>query len=139
MLEIILLFALGKKVAAIAKAKGREAWPWVVLFVSMWFGGEICGGISGAFLAMDLKVPKDNQFFLIWFAGICGAAVGACLAFVIIHSTPSLLVDRLSRDSAQGFLPSTKDDDDYQDPAWRQSRQDQGQTWSTDRYKVAGD
>ena len=41
MLEIIIIWLLCKKIAAIAKGKGRSAAGYVLLLIGMWLGGEI--------------------------------------------------------------------------------------------------
>ena len=50
MLEIILVYKLAQRIGEIVREKGRTAWPFYLLFVAFWVGGEITGGIIGALL-----------------------------------------------------------------------------------------
>ncbi len=84
MLEIILVWAMAKSIARRCKAKGRSAAGWVVLFVALWIGGEVMGGIVGAILA-DGKIGAG-----VYFCALMGAALGAITGFVIVNTLPAI-------------------------------------------------
>jgi len=86
MLEIVLLWAMGKKVAAIANAKGRSGTPYVFLLLGLWFGGEIGGAILGIVISIVAHPHEEPSIGLAYVLGLLGAAVGAILTFVIVNS-----------------------------------------------------
>lgn len=92
MLEIFLIIAISKKIAAILKEKGRSPTGYVVLFVFLWFGGEIIGAIAGFFLAvaMDPGAFNDGFSFVAYLFALVGAAVGALVAYSIANAVPAI-------------------------------------------------
>ena len=89
MLEILCLIALGKKIAANARAKDWNGGVAVVMLVALWFGGEIAGAIAGA-IGLVILNPADEPNLLVLIAcAIAGAAVGALLAFTIVALLPT--------------------------------------------------
>src|SRR4051794_24296428 len=46
MLEILILIALCRNIAAKARAKGRSGGGFGCLLVLLWVGGELCGGFA---------------------------------------------------------------------------------------------
>lgn len=91
MLEILLIFGLSKRIAAIAKDKGRGATGWVLLFILFWVGGELCGGILGGILSFVAdNAAEEPNLLLVYGCAIAGAAVGAISAFVIVKSLSSV-------------------------------------------------
>ena len=78
MLEIIAVVFLAKKLAAIAKAKGRSA-GWAALGPVLWIGGEITGAVVGfAMTGGDGLAPYG-------FA-IMGAIIGAVASYLIVNA-----------------------------------------------------
>jgi hypothetical protein len=86
MLEIILLYVMGKKIAAIAAGKGRGGTGYVFLLLGLWFGGEIGGGIFGFMVALAADPGREPNLGVVYLCAIMGAAVGAVTAFVIVNS-----------------------------------------------------
>lgn len=87
MLEIILLFALGRRVGNIVRAKGHKAGLYQFLLVILWFGGEILGAIFGAIVGAAVFQQAEPMGFAYLFA-LLGAAAGAVVAFVIAKNLP---------------------------------------------------
>jgi hypothetical protein len=102
MLEIILVVWLSKKIAATMKDKGRSPAGYVVLFVLLWFGGEIAGAVVGMVItAMHNPRALDLDFNIgVYMFALIGAACGAGIAFLIVHTVPP--------------LEQWPDDDDYE-------------------------
>ena len=91
MCEIILLFLLGKKIAGMASEKGRAGWPWVLMLIGLWIGGEFTGAVIGAILTDagggNQAGQDDNMFAILGFA-LAGAACGAIITFTIVSLLP---------------------------------------------------
>lgn len=108
MLEVIILFVLGKKIAQMASDRGRAAWPWVLMLVLCWFGGEVLAAIGTVLVISDGNVPLgDDALFIILGVGYLGAIAGAVITFVVVSALPA--------------VPIEDDDDDYEQPRrqWR--------------------
>lgn len=89
MLEILCLIALGKKIAANARAKNWNGGAAVVMLVALWFGGEIAGAIGGA-IGLSIVNPADAPNTLVLVAcAIAGAAVGTLIAFTVVALLPA--------------------------------------------------
>jgi hypothetical protein len=73
-----------KKIGEMATDKGRNSAGYVVMFVLLWFGGEILGAIFGLILSKGELFPVAYIFALV------GAAVGAGTGFMIVGSLPAL-------------------------------------------------
>jgi hypothetical protein len=86
MLEILFIWFLGKKIAAIATAKGRRPAGYVVLFVVMWFGGEISGAIASVATAGG-GGPDMCEFYEF---ALLGAIVGGVITFIIVSCLPAI-------------------------------------------------
>jgi hypothetical protein len=80
MLEILLLYALGKNIAEKAEDQGKGGVLFVILLVVLWFLGEIVGA------AVGMIVTGDKLYAYLY--GIGGAAVGAILAYTILAVIP---------------------------------------------------
>ena len=78
MLEIIFLIWFGRKLATIAKSKGRSG-AWAVLGVGLWVGGEVIGFIVGTALNMEMGA---------YVVGIVSAIVGAVISYVVVSQLP---------------------------------------------------
>jgi hypothetical protein len=51
MIEIIVLWNLGRRISARAIARGRRPGRYVALLVVLWFGGEIAAASAGGVVA----------------------------------------------------------------------------------------
>jgi hypothetical protein len=100
MLEIILLFNIGKQVANIAKDKGRNPIGYVCLLVAFWFGFEIIGGIIFGIIYMIATGKEEPSRFVLYIPALLSAALGAFLAYKITQSKTALPG---SNDAASGF------------------------------------
>ena len=89
MLEIFCLIALGKKIAANARAKDWSGGAAVVVLVALWFGGEIAGAIAGVVGLMILNPADEPNLLVLIACGIAGAAVGAAVAFAVVALLPT--------------------------------------------------
>jgi hypothetical protein len=92
MLELLMLWQLGKSIAARARKKGRSAARYVLLLLALWFIGEalgaaVCFVILAAFIGPD---RAEGGIILIYPASIVGASVGAYLSFTIASREPWL-------------------------------------------------
>ena len=77
MLEIIFIIFLTKKLASMAKAKGRSA-GWAAFGPVLWIVGEITGAAVGAMIGMDELA--------LYGGALVGAFIGAGIAFAIVSS-----------------------------------------------------
>ena len=115
MVEIILIFVIAKKIAAMMKEKNRAPAGYVVLFVVFWVVGEVLGAIVGV-VATIAANPNgvDDPFPLLVFAGaILGAAIGGCIGYAFAASVPALEgVDRARLDD---YDDEEDDVEDYRD------------------------
>ena len=81
MLEIILLINFGKKLAEMARGKGRSP-GWAALGVAFWFGGEIVGFILAGLLGVD-GVPAYG-------VALAVAGVGILVAYLVVQNLPQV-------------------------------------------------
>jgi hypothetical protein len=101
MLEILVIIGFSRKIAAICKEKGRSAVGWIVMFIGLWFGGEVIGAIVGTIGGLAAG-GEEPGFLIPWICGLLGAACGAAIAFAIINGLPSL------RQDEYGELPASE-------------------------------
>lgn len=76
MLEIVFLFWFGRKLAALARQKGRSG-GWAALGVGLWIGGELFGIVIGTLLGLDMGA---------YLVAIGCAIVGAVVSYGIVNS-----------------------------------------------------
>lgn len=81
MLEIFLLITFGKKLAELARGKGRSP-AWAALGVMFWVGGEIIGFIIGALLGLEGLGAYP--------VAIVVAALGAFVAWMVVKNLPAV-------------------------------------------------
>jgi hypothetical protein len=81
MLEIILLINFGKKLAELARGKGRSP-GWAALGVAFWFGGEIVGFILASLLGVQ-GLPAYG-------VALAVAGVGVFVAHLVVKNLPQL-------------------------------------------------
>jgi hypothetical protein len=82
MLEMILVYALGRSVAAIARSNGRHPFLYYVMAGGLWLGGEIFGALLGSVLSSGDRLSM--------YGGSCvGALCGAVLAIGIALAIPA--------------------------------------------------
>jgi hypothetical protein len=88
-LEIIILYLLGKKIAAMCNDRGRTAWPWVVFMVLGWYGGAIVGVVVAMviMLATDPNAQEPNMALLIAF-GLGGAVAAVGFVTLVVSLLP---------------------------------------------------
>jgi uncharacterized membrane protein YeaQ/YmgE (transglycosylase-associated protein family) len=102
MLEILVIIGLSRKIAATCKEKGRSAVGWIVMFIGLWFGGEVIGAVIGTIGGLATSGGEEPGFLIPWICGLVGAACGAAIAFAIINGLPSLQQDEY------GQLPASE-------------------------------
>jgi hypothetical protein len=92
MLELLVLWQLGKSIAARARKKGRSAARYVLLLLALWFIGEATGA-AVCFVILAALIGPDRAergLLLIYPVAIVGASVGAYLTFKIAAREPPL-------------------------------------------------
>jgi hypothetical protein len=80
MLELLLLYALGKNIAEKAENQGKGGALFVIILIVLWFLGEI----TGAFIGM--AVSGEVLYAILW--AYVGAACGAILAYTFLAVLP---------------------------------------------------
>lgn len=124
MLEILLVVAISKKIAAMINAKGRSAAGYVILFVTLWFGGEIVGGLIGVSRQVAHHEPNndflrpvpanpnpnagDDNFWAIYVMALAGAVIGGCIGYSIAALVPA--IEQPHRPDLRGFGDDAEDD-----------------------------
>lgn len=96
MLEILLIYALAKRIGAIVRAKGQTAFWYQFLFVVLWFGGEFAGLVVGAILGTMLENGDEAPFVMIYLFALGGAALGAAIAFFIAKNVTPAFPDEFA-------------------------------------------
>jgi hypothetical protein len=84
MLEIILLIALCRNLGNKLRAKARTPWPFQLMLVLAWFGGELVGAVVG------VVISGDEGGCLLYLFALMGAAVGAAMVSILVHYLPAL-------------------------------------------------
>jgi hypothetical protein len=98
MLEIFLVIALSRKIHSMAKEKGHGGALYVVLFVILWFVGEVAGAVIGAIAS------EGEPGLAVYLFALFGAAAGAAISFIIVSSLPSIKSDTGYDDERRGRL-----------------------------------
>jgi predicted lipid-binding transport protein (Tim44 family) len=100
MLEILFIVFLCKKLAAMARNKGRTAAGYCTLLVLAWVGGEMAGIIGGM-----IAFPTQGGGFngAAYLCALIGAGVGVTLVFVLVNALSSKLPQRAGYAATGGF------------------------------------
>lgn len=101
MLEILVLWGLGKKIAAMASAKGHAPGGYVALLVVSWIIGEVGGIILGMFLTGAMHRADDDMVMLLpLLCALIGIVVAAMSSFALVAALPDrkLALERLEDD-----------------------------------------
>src|SRR5690348_9823440 len=93
MLEIVILFVLSRRIAAIARSKGRSAAGWTVLLIGLWILGEVTGAVAVAVAVLLTSADEDPNLSLALLGAIAGAAAGAFTTFAIVKRLPAVGVE----------------------------------------------
>jgi len=83
-LEILILWKFGAKVGEMAYRKGYNRAGFIIMFVGMWFGGEILGAIIGVILSGG----RADDFGPIYGGALLGAVVGGVIGYRIVAALP---------------------------------------------------
>jgi|SRR6476659_9431727 hypothetical protein len=89
MLEILVLFFLGRDIGNTAESKGRTKLGYIVMMIALWFTGEGLGAMAGAVAAPNTLVYADFHLG-IYLCALAGAALGGVTAYLIVKSLPDL-------------------------------------------------
>ena len=84
MVEIILLWIFCKRIAAVARARGRDPRDDCIALIVFWIAGELVGALVGALITGSLNI-------LVYCFAWAGAIVGYKLAFNRAYRRPTLL------------------------------------------------
>lgn len=76
MLEVLTVLTLGKSISKIAREKGLKPWRYVVIMLTLLFGLEIAGAMTGVILYGESP--------LVYLFAILGAALGGFLSYQIV-------------------------------------------------------
>jgi hypothetical protein len=89
MIEIIILWQLGRRISDRAVARGRRGGRYVLLLLALWFFGEFAAGLS-AIVALAVLGQQEADYFpvAVYVAAIAGAAAGAWIAFTVASRGP---------------------------------------------------
>lgn len=119
MLDIIVLFLVGRHIHSIAKRKNRSPVGYVLLLVFGYFGLGVTCGIVAIFIAgVDPDQANDNDVIIAALPGVLvGYALGVALAYIVVGAVPPLPKRRFYDDGEYD------DYDDYDRP--RRSRRDE--------------
>jgi hypothetical protein len=133
MLEILCVWFLSRKMSDFAGSKGRSNVPYVLLFIALWFGGEIAGAVFGA-ARLQARGDEQNVLAILPFA-YGGALLGTALAFGFVAILPAVRDDepepyRRRRPRRRREI----DEDDYEAPPRRRRIDD-----DEDRPRRRGD
>src|SRR4051812_26934649 len=116
-LEILLLFVLGKKIAAIAKSKNRNPAGYVLLLVFGWFILGFGTGVVLAIIATTGGATEDDAIIAFIPGYLIGVVAAATLAFMVVKMVSPL---RRNRDGDE-----YDDYDDFEDrPRRRRDKDD---------------
>jgi hypothetical protein len=131
MLEILLIIAISKKIAAMMTEKGRSAAGYVVAFVLLWIGGEIAGAFLGIIVVVirDPAGLNDGFNFIAYVFALAGAAAGGAIGYLIASAVPA---GEPIDDPIKRKLAAFDDDDEYDE---HDDDRDRGRR----RRRVSGD
>jgi len=89
-IEIAVLLRLGKKIDVLARERGRWANLYVVLFVVLWFLGEVGGGLVCWAIEVFLLggSARDLEALPLYIFALVGGSLGAYTAFKIANRGP---------------------------------------------------
>jgi hypothetical protein len=116
-LEIILLFVLGKNIAAIARRKNRNPVGYVLLLVFGWFGLGFVFAILAVVIGMAAGMNEDEVLLPAILGYLVGAACAAGLAYLVVGAVSPLRRKRRFDDE--------DDYDDYEDRPRRRRPRDE--------------
>jgi hypothetical protein len=116
-LEILVLFLVGRHIARIARRKNRGPVPYVLLLVGSYLCAACAGGI-GALVVSGARVEDDKEFFVAFLPGyVVGAALAVGFSYLVVGMVPPLVKRR-----------DYDDYDDYEDesrrPRYREDYED---------------
>jgi hypothetical protein len=128
-LDIIVLFLVGRHISAIAKRKNRNPVGYVLLLVFGYIGlGFTCGVAAILISGIDPDQAADNDLLLTAIPGVLvGYALGVALAYVVVGAVPPLRKRRYHDDGEYD------DYDDYDDRPRRRQRDEYAYDYEDDR------
>jgi hypothetical protein len=113
MLEIFILFALGRAINRKATEKGWPGWPFVLILLFLYIGGAITGVVAALIVSGGLAANGDDDLlpFLLGYLG--GAATGALASYLIAAALPDR--SEPDRENDRRRRARDREDDDYED------------------------
>ena len=88
MIEIVFVVVLCKLIGKKLVAKNRKAWPFQLMLVVGWFGGEFVAGFIAGIVHAIQNGPNAPIGTGIYLLAIVGALVGTGFTFLVVHLLP---------------------------------------------------
>jgi hypothetical protein len=118
-LEILVLFLVGRHIAGIAKRKNRSPVPFVLLLVGTYLLSACAGGIGGVVVS-GARAEDDKEFMLAFLPGyLIGAALAVGFSYLIVGLVPPV-AKRRKHDDYDDY-----DDDSPRRPRYREDYEDE--------------
>jgi predicted acylesterase/phospholipase RssA len=106
MIEIIVLWQLGRRIAERARARDRRGGLYVLLLLAFWFSGELAGGVAAGAVMGVLGAMEEDYFpIAVYVSAIAGAAAGAWIAFAIASRGPVMPIAEFEDDPGRAIEP----------------------------------
>jgi hypothetical protein len=136
-LEILLLFVLGKKIAAIAKEKNRSPVGYVLLLVFGWFILGFGGGVVLAIIAVSGGAKEDDALVAFIPGYLVGVVCAAVLAFTVVKMASPLRRHRGGDeyDDYDDYEEESRRRDDYDNDRPRRGRRDEDDDFDRPRRR----
>jgi len=128
MLEILMLFLIGRHIAAIVKRKNRNPTGYVLMFVFGYIGAVIFGAIVGGVIAGASGMDEDEALIPIVLGYLIGIGIAICISYLVVCSLSPL--KKQSR---------YDDYDDYDDEPRRRRRYEDDDNYDRPRSRRRDD
>jgi len=128
-LEILMLFLIGRHIASIVKRKNRSPTGYVLMFVFSYIGAVIVGAIIGAVIAEASGAGEDEALIFMVMGYLLGIGGAICISYLIVCSLSPLKKQRRyddydDYDDEPRRRRRDEDDDDYDRPRSRRRDDD---------------
>lgn len=109
MIELVLVIAMCRHLGGKVRAKGRTAWPFQLMLVVFWFGGEFAAGIVAGivYAVLNGAAPDAEPGLWVYLVALAGAGAGAGLAYLIVAMLSPVVVPEFGEQVPAGFGPNS--------------------------------